>query len=105
MAKRKRARRSKGPKLEVVPRPRRAKKKKPDAEAALADRLARVRRSLYELHSDLVYFVTSPAEHREELRKTLEWPDVGHITSMARALSEEERFTDWVRFNRYVKSA
>ena len=39
------------------------------------------------------------------LREGLEWPDVGHITSMARALAEEERFADWVRFNRVVKSA
>ncbi|MHC5053457.1 MAG: hypothetical protein ACYTKD_01930 [Planctomycetota bacterium] len=105
MAKRKRKARRKGPDLEVVPRPRRARRRRPDAEAALAERIARVRRGLYELHSDLVYFVTSPAEHRDRLRHSLEWPDVGHITSLARALVEEERFADWVRFNRYVKSA
>jgi hypothetical protein len=64
-----------------------------------------VRRGLYELHSDLAYFVTSPAGHRDRLREALEWPDVGHITSLARALVEEERFADWVRFNRYVRSA
>ncbi len=103
MAKRKAG--TKDAKLKVVPRPRRARRRQPDAKAALAKRIARVRKSLYELHSDLVYFVTSPAEHREQLRHALEWPDVGHITSMARALSEEERFADWVRFNRYVKSA
>ncbi len=105
MAKRRQKAGVKGAKLKVVPPPRRARRARPDAKAALAKRIARVRKSLYELHSDLVYFVTSPEEHRERLRETLEWPDVGHITSMARALSEEERFADWVRFNRYVKSA
>ncbi len=105
MAKRKRARRSEGPRLEVVPRPRRAKRGKADADAALEERIARVRRGLYELHSDLVYFMTSPMEERQKLRDALEWPDVGHITSLARALAEEDRFADWVRFNRYVKSA
>ncbi|MHC4251675.1 MAG: hypothetical protein ACYS9X_21345 [Planctomycetota bacterium] len=105
MAKRKRVRHPKGPRLEVVPRPGRAKRGEADADAALEERLARVRRGLYELHSDLVYFVTSPAEHRDRLREALEWPDVGHITSLARALVEEDRFADWVRFNRYVKSA
>ena len=105
MARRKRNADPKSPRLEVVPRPRRARRRKPDAEAALKKRLDRVRRGLYELHSDLAYFVTSPAEHRERLRDALEWPDVGHITSLVRALAEEDRFADWVRFNRYVKSA
>ena len=105
MARRKRARSSEPPRLEVVPRPRRVRRRKPDGAAGLEKRLERVRRSLYELHRDLVYFVTSPEGHRERLREALEWPDVGHITSLARALAEEQRFADWVRFNRYTKSA
>lgn len=109
-----------GPGLKLLPAPSRARRRKPaaecrtsvgregaraDADAALAERIARVRRGLYELHSDLVYFVTSPEEHRERLRDALEWPDVGHITSLARALAEEQRFADWARFNGYVRSA
>ena len=104
MAKRGRKTKAKGARLKVVKRPRR-RGSRSDADAALKERIARVRQGLYELHSDLVYFVSSPAEHREKLRESLEWPDVGYITSLARALSEEERFADWVRFNRAVKSA
>jgi len=106
MAKRGRKAEAKGARLKVVGQPRRGRRKaRADADAALKERIARVRQGLYELHSDLVYFASSPAEHREKLRESLEWPDVGYITSLARALSEEERFTDWVRFNRAVKSA
>jgi hypothetical protein len=105
MAKRKRARRSEGPKLEVVPRPGRGRSRPAGTAAALEERIARVRRGLYELHSDLVYFMTSPVDEREKLRDALEWPDVGYVTSLARALAEEDRFSDWVRFNRAVKSA
>jgi len=106
MAKRGRKTGAKGTRLKVVRRPKRGRRgSRSDADAALKERIARVRQGLYGLHSDLVYFVSSPAEDRERLRDSLEWPDVGYITSLARALSEEERFADWVRFNRAVKSA
>jgi len=106
MARRGQETNAKGARLKVVRRPKRGRKgSRSDTEAALKKRIARVRQGLYELHSDLVYFMSSPAEHRDELRESLEWPDVGYITSLARALSEEERFSDWVRFNRAVKSA
>ena len=68
-------------------------------------RVARVKRGLYDLYDELSYFVTCAPEHRERLRRALHWPDVGHVTSLARALAEEGRFGDWVRFNRLVKSA
>jgi hypothetical protein len=54
---------------------------------------------LYDLYGDLEYFKSSPVEHREALRKGLDWPDVGHITSLTRSLAEEDRFADWLRFN------
>ncbi len=73
--------------------------------ADLRQRIERVRRGLYGLYADLCYFKTCPPAHRERLRLELDWPDVGHITSLARALAEEERFSDWVRFNRLTKSA
>ncbi len=78
---------------------------RPDKPAELARRVERVRRGLYELYDDLGYFLAAPPEHRERLRRKLDWPDVGHITSLARALAEEERFAEWARFNRYTKSA
>ncbi len=71
----------------------------------LGRRIERVRRGLYGLYDDLCYFKTCPPAHRERLRRELDWPDVGHITSLARALAEEERFSEWVRFNRLTKSA
>ncbi len=81
-----------------------AHKKKPpakvDGDAALRRRIERIRRALYGLYGDLEYFKSSPVEHREALRRGLDWPDVGHITSLARSLAEEDRFADWLRFNR-----
>jgi hypothetical protein len=78
---------------------------KPDTEEELSERLERVRGALYELYGDLRYFAACPPAHRARLRREIDWPDVGHITSLARSLSEEERFADWIRFNRLVKSA
>ncbi|MHC4506176.1 MAG: hypothetical protein ACYTFI_23015 [Planctomycetota bacterium] len=89
-----------GARLSVVPRSTR-----PDTEEELRERLERVRGSLYELYGHLRYFAECPPAHRARLRREIDWPDVGHITSLARSLAEEERFADWVRFNRLVKSA
>ena len=88
-----------GARLSVVPRTTR-----PDTEEELRERLERVRGSLYELYGDLRYDAACPPGHRARLRQEIDWPDVGHITSLARSLSEEERFADWIRFNRLVKS-
>jgi hypothetical protein len=82
----------------LVPGPR-GRARRPDTGRELERRLARIRRSLYALYGDLRYFVASPPEHRERLRDGIDWPDVGHITSLARALAEEERLSDWMRFN------
>jgi hypothetical protein len=89
----------------LVPQPRRVKRHAADTGDQLAARVERVRRALYDLYSELEYFIGSSTEHRAQLRETISWPDVGHITSLARALSEEDRFTEWARFNRYVKVA
>ena len=70
------------------------------SRAALEERIGRIRRALYDLYGDLEYFKSSPLEHRERLRRALSWPDVGHITSLVRALAEEDRFAEWLRFNR-----
>ena len=86
--------------LGIVPR-----RGRPDTERGLERRLERIRRGLYEVYRDLRYFTTSPVEHRERLRRAIHWPDVGHITSLARALVEEQRFAEWVRFNGLVRSA
>ena len=73
---------------------------KADGRSALEERIGRIRRALYDLYGDLEYFKSSPVEHREALRQGLDWPDVGHITSLTRSLAEEGRFADWLRFNR-----
>ena len=73
---------------------------KADSDAALRRRIERTRRALYDLYGNLEYFKSSPVEHREALRRGLDWPDVGHITSLARSLAEEDRFADWLRFNK-----
>ena len=71
----------------------------------LERRLSRIERGLYQLYEDLGYFLRSSPEDRQRLRRRLSWPDVGHITSLARALAEEDRFNEWVRFNRVVRRA
>ena len=90
---------------ELVPRPRKVRARREDGAAELDARIERVARNLYDLYADLRYFVVSPPEHRARLRARLSWPDVGHITSLARSLAEEDRFSEWIRFNRYVKVA
>ena len=72
-------------------------------DRALARRVERIRRALYDLYGDLEYFTSSPAEHRERLRQGLDWPDVGHITSLLRSLSEEKRFAEWLSFNTFAR--
>ena len=81
-------------------RPGRGGSGKADGRSALEKRIGRIRRTLYDLYGDLEYFKSSPVEHREALRQKLDWPDVGHITSLTRSLAEEGRFADWLKFNR-----
>jgi hypothetical protein len=91
--------------LQVLPKPRKTRKRRGDSGAELDARIQRIERQLYGLYDDLQYFIASDEDHRGRLRSKISWPDVGHITSLARALSEEDRFNEWVRFNRYVKVA
>jgi hypothetical protein len=60
-----------------------------------------VRELVYELYGELRHFARGSPSDRERLRNELDWPDVGHVTSMIRALAEEDRFADWARFNGY----
>jgi hypothetical protein len=89
----------------IVPRPRKLRSRRTDTNAELDARIERIAGNLYDLYADLRYFIASSAAHRERLRARLSWPDVGHITSLMRSLAEEDRFNEWVRFNRYVKVA
>ena len=70
----------------------------------LRDRIERIRRPLYGLYDEARYFLDSEPEERAGLRAGLDWPEVGHITSLLRALAEEERFSDWARFNSMMKA-
>ncbi len=66
----------------------------------LARRLRRVREALCTLGSDLRYFAEGTCEERDRLRGALDWPEVGRVTSLVRALAEESRFQEWSKFNR-----
>jgi len=89
----------------LVPQTRRVKRRPKDSSEELAARIERVERGLYALYEELQYFIASGTDHRDRLRDRLSWPDVGHITSLARALAEEDRFEEWAKFNRYEKAA
>jgi hypothetical protein len=97
--------RAKTPELALVRRARKPRARAAETDAALDARIERAARRMYELYDDLSYFIGSPEGHRERLRSRLSWPDVGHVTSLARALAEEDRFTEWARFNGYAKVA
>jgi len=73
------------------------------AAVELAARVARARRCLYDLYAELTWFAEGPAHARDALRAGLSWPDVGHVTSLARALAEEDGFIEWLRFNRLTR--
>jgi len=89
----------------LVPRTRRVKRRPKDSPEELSARIERIERGLYDLYDELQYFIASGADHRDRLRDRLSWPDVGHITSLARALAEEDRFEEWAKFNRYEEAA
>jgi len=60
----------------------------------------RIREEFTSLDADLARFVGCPREERDALREALDWPRVGRVTSLARALCDESRFEEWARFNR-----
>lgn len=72
-------------------------------DSELRERILHTERLLRELLAELEWFASGTTLQREALRRHLSWPEVGYVTSLARALVEEDRFSEWLRFNRLTR--
>ena len=57
--------------------------------------------SIYALNDELTFFKEGPAHSRRILRQRLSGPDVGYITTLLRAIFNEEKFQDWLAMTTY----
>lgn len=71
------------------------------SETELGELAKRIRDNLYDIYDALQPFVDSSSDERDFLRQQLNFPDVGHITGLLRALASEERFQTWLKMNSY----
>jgi hypothetical protein len=56
---------------------------------------------LYSLDRELQYFRNSSSTGRDQLRRFVNGQDVGYITSLLRALYDEDKFQSWQLFSNY----
>ena len=61
----------------------------------------RVLALLYSLDRELQYFRNGSNEEREQLRRFVNGQDVGYITSLLKALYDEDKFQSWQLFANY----
>ena len=73
----------------------------PTKEAA-ASQAGRVSQTLRGLGQLLEYFKTGSSKDRDSLRHIVPPADVGYITSLLRALYDEDRFEEWILFSNYT---
>jgi hypothetical protein len=74
------------------------------AEAPSEDALAsaeEVRRQIRHLSHTLDFFKQGSAVDRETLRRTIPGRDMGYLTSLLRALYDEDQFEAWILFSEY----
>jgi len=65
------------------------------------ERTQRVKRLLVLLANELEYFKQSPEPARETFRKMVPGEDVGYISTLLRALYNEDQFERWLLFSKY----
>lgn len=65
------------------------------------ERVKRVKRLLVLLANELEYFKQSPEPARAKFRKLVPGEDVGYITTLLRALYNEDQFERWLLFSKY----
>ena len=63
---------------------------------------AEVLRALRQLGQVLEFFKTGSPTDRDLLRRMVPGTDVGYITSLLRALYDEDRFEEWILFSNYT---
>ena len=66
-----------------------------------AARAARVLETLRRLGEQLDFFKTGSRKDRGLLRRIVPATDVGYITSLLRALYDEDQFEEWILFSNY----
>ena len=74
----------------------------PPSEGLSAARAAEVLRVLRRLAQVLEFFKTGSPTDRDLLRRMVPGTDVGYITSLLRALYDEDRFEEWILFSNYT---
>ncbi len=67
----------------------------------VAARVQAVEDSLYTLNDELQFFKESSPHSRGILRRRLSGPDVGYVTTLLKALFDEEKFQNWLAMTTY----
>jgi transcriptional regulator with XRE-family HTH domain len=62
---------------------------------------AAVRRAILELTRQLDFFKRGTRADREALRRTIPGRDIGYLTSLLRAIYDEDQFETWILFSQY----
>lgn len=62
----------------------------------VAEKVEAIEDSLYILSDELEFFKQGSANSREILRQRLSGPDVGYVTTLLKALFDEEKFQNWL---------
>jgi transcriptional regulator with XRE-family HTH domain len=67
----------------------------------VAARVQAVEDTLYTLNDELQFFKEGSPHSRGILRRRLSGPDVGYVTTLLKALFDEEKFQDWLAMTTY----
>jgi len=65
------------------------------------ERAKKVVNILLTLNNELEFFKRCPQSDREIFKKIVQGPDVGYITTLLRALYDEDKFQRWLLFSSY----
>ncbi len=67
----------------------------------VAARVQAVEDTLYTLNDELQFFKEGSPHYRGILRRRLSGPDVGYVTTLLKALFDEEKFQNWLAMTTY----
>jgi hypothetical protein len=77
-------------------------KEAPSDQASHAEEIAReVRKDVDRLLADIEFFKRASAPERAVLRSLLPARDVGYLTSLLKAMYDEDQFQTWLYFTEY----
>jgi len=68
----------------------------PPSTSNIDAKMQAVEDALYALNNQLEFFKEGSPHSRKMLRRQLSGPDVGYVTTLLKALFDEERFQDWL---------